>query len=172
VPKQDQSPKKERPDIFRRWLEHVQTVLEDVDDIIVREQESDRARYLVLVQKNGTKVPSWLVSDGTLRFLALTLLAYHPAATGTYLIEEPENGIHPLAIEAVYQSLSSAYDAQILVATHSPILLSLAKPEEILCFSRDEEGATHIVKASEHPALRDWKGEENLSVYYASGVLG
>lgn len=172
IPHLIESLKKDHPDIFRRWLEHVQTVLEDVKDIIVKEREEDRARYLVLVQRNGTKVPSWLVSDGTLRFLALTLLAYHPVATGTYLIEEPENGIHPLAIEAVYQSLSSAYDAQILLATHSPMLLSLAKPEEILCFSRDEEGATQIVKASDHPALRDWKGEENLSVYYASGVLG
>jgi len=172
VPHLIESLKKEHPDRFKQWLAHVRTVLDDVKYIIVKEREEDRSRYLVLVQKNGTKVPSWLVSDGTLRFLALTLLAYHPVATGTYLIEEPENGIHPLAIEAVYQSLSSAYDAQILVATHSPMLLSLAKPEEILCFTRDEEGATQIVRASEHPRLRDWKGEVDLSTLYASGVLG
>ncbi len=33
-------------------------------------------------------------------------------------------------------------------------------------------GATEIVRGSRHPALKDWKGEENLSVLYAAGVLG
>jgi len=159
-------------DRFQRWLEHVQTVLYDVQSITVKTQEADRARYLVLQYSSGVEVPSWLVSDGTLRFLALTLLAYLPNATGTYLIEEPENGIHPRAVEAVYQSLSSAYNAQVLVATHSPILLSLPEPKEILCFGRTESGATDIVLGSHHPRLRDWRGEENLGVLYAAGVLG
>lgn len=70
--------------------------------------------------RNGLQAPSWLVSDGTLRFLALTLLAYLPDPAGPYLIEEPENGIHPRNVETVFESLSSVYDAQVLLATHSP----------------------------------------------------
>jgi len=46
--------------------------------------------------ENGLSAPSWVVSDGTLRLLALTLLAYAPDVHGIYLIEEPENGIHPV----------------------------------------------------------------------------
>ena len=38
----------------------------------------DGHRYLVVHYRNGFEAPSWLVSDGTLRFLALTLLAYLP----------------------------------------------------------------------------------------------
>ena len=63
-------------------------------------------------------------------------------------------------------------DAQILLATHSPIILSQAKAEDVLCFKKTEQGSTDIVSGDEHPQLRDWKGQPNLSVLFASGVLG
>ena len=88
------------------------------------------------------------------------------------LIEEPENGIHPRAIEAVFQSLSSVYDGQVLIATHSPLILGLANREQILCFARNPSGAVDVVSGRDHPRLREWKGEIDLGTLYASGVLG
>ncbi len=161
------------PEIFQEWVEHVQTVLEDVQTIDVIERPEDRHLYLAVKYASGSDpVPSWLLSDGTLRLLALTLLAYVPEHQGIYLIEEPENGIHPRAIEAVFQSLSSVYDGQVLLATHSPLILGLAKPEQILCFARTPSGATDIVTGREHPRLQDWRGQTDLATLYASGVLG
>ncbi|MCS7209264.1 MAG: AAA family ATPase [Fimbriimonadales bacterium] len=158
--------------MFQRWINHIRTVLNDVQTIRVRERESDRYLYLELHTCTGARVPSWLMSDGTLRFLALTLLAYLPNADGVYLIEEPEDGVHPRAIEAVYQSLSSVYKAQVLCATHSPILLNLACLEQILCFARTESGATDVVSGEAHPRLKAWRGETTLGDLMASGVLG
>jgi len=112
------------------------------------------------------------MGDGTLRMLALTLPAYLADFEGVYLIEEPENGIHPLAMETVFQSLKSTYSAQILAATHSPVILGCADPEDVLCFKKDEDGATDIVLGHEHPNLRDWQGELSLNILHASGVLG
>lgn len=160
------------PPKCQAWLEHVQTVLPDLEKLEVSERPEDRHLYIVAVYKSGLRVPSWLISDGTLRLLALTLLAYLPAGDRVYLIEEPENGVHPRAVEAVFQSLSSVYDDQVLMATHSPVILGLAKPEQVLCFSRTPGGATDIVNGSDHPALADWRGEVSLGVLYASGVLG
>lgn len=160
-----------QPGRFRLWLQHIQTILPDVRDIEVREREEDRYLYLV-VRSGEAQIPSWLLSDGTLRLLALTLLAYLPSENAIYLIEEPENGIHPRAIEGIFQSLSSVYEGQVLLATHSPLLLGLAKPEQILCFARTQRQATDIVRGDEHPALREWRGEVNLSELYAAGVLG
>ena len=157
---------------LREWIEHLRTALPDLKNIKTVERREDRQRYLVLEFENGLRVPSWLVSDGTLRMLALTLLAYLPDLTGIFLIEEPENGIHPRAVETVLQSLSSVYDAQVLLATHSPVVLSIAKPEQILCFAKTSEGATDIVRGSEHPRLKEWKGETDLGTLFASGVLG
>ena len=88
------------------------------------------------------------------------------------MIEEPENGIHPRAVETMFQSLSSVYDAQILMATHSPVILSKAEARQVLCFAKTPEGATDIVRGDLHPLLQDWKGETNLGVLFAAGVLG
>lgn len=160
------------PEKAADWIAHVRTALPDIEDIRTVERADDKHRYLVICYRGGLEVPSWMASDGTLRLLALTLPAYLPDFTGAYLIEEPENGIHPRAVETMYQSLSSVYDAQILMATHSPVILSIVEPHKVLCFAKTEEGATDIVRGSQHPALRDWQGETNLSSLFAAGVLG
>ena len=160
------------PDRFRQWLEHVRTALPDLDDIDSVERPEDRHRYLMLRYSGGAQVPSWLASDGTLRLLALTILAYLPDFDGVFLVEEPENGIHPRAIETVLQSLSSIYDGQVLLATHSPVALNMLDPSDVLCFAKDDQGATDIVAGNAHPALRNWKrGEPDFGVLFAAGIL-
>jgi predicted ATPase len=158
---------------FAEWLQHLRTALPDLEDVQTVEREDDKHRYIKMCYKSGMEVPSWMVSDGTLRLLALTLPAYlNGRLRGVYLIEEPENGIHPGAVETLFQSLSSVYDAQILLATHSPVILSQATLDQVLCFKKTQAGATDIVRGSDHPQLKDWRGQPHLDVMFASGVLG
>ena len=157
---------------FREWLSHVQTVLSDLQDIRVIDRPEDRHAYLSLRYDTGVDVPSWMASDGTMRLLAITLLAYLPDNREIYLLEEPENGVHPLAVEGIRHSLSSAYDAQVLASTHSPALLALVEPNEVLCFEKNRDGATDIVRGNEHPVLADWQGSINMNVLFAKGVVG
>lgn len=157
---------------FRRWVDHVRSALPELKDVTTELREEDRSRYLVLEYENGLRAPAWVVSDGTLRLLALTLIPYLAEPDRLYLIEEPENGIHPRAIEVVYQALSSVYGGQVLCASHSPVVLGMAKREEVLCFAKGEAGATAVVRGSEHPQLRDWKGSLDLGTLFAAGVLG
>lgn len=155
---------------FAAWISHLRTTISDLDDVRVVQRPEDKYRYLVIRYRNGVELPSWTVSDGTLRLLALTLLAYLRPDGRIYLIEEPEVGIHPTAIETVIQSLSSVYDGQVLIASHSPVVLGLAEPEQLLCFHRDKNG-TVITPGNEHPVLRDWRSGTNLSELFAAGVL-
>lgn len=151
------------------WLGHVRTIL-PIRDIDVEELEATRSLFLVVHYDSGHAVKSWHLSDGTLRLLALTLLAYMDDTGSVYLIEEPENGVHPQAIEAVFLSLSSLSEGQVLVASHSPVLVAQVTPAQLLCFSKvgDE---TDILRGDRHPRLKDWKGALNLSHLYAAGVL-
>ena len=160
------------PERFSGWIAHLRTALTDLVDIATIERPEDRHCYMVYEYKDGLKVPSWLVSDGTLRLTALTLPAYIDELQGIYLIEEPENGIHPRAVATVYDSLSSVYEAQVLMATHSPVVLNAAGMSDVLCFAKDDTGSTDIVLGSEHPKLQQWRGETNLGTLLASGVLG
>ena len=173
--------REEYPKRHDMWIAHLGTALDDLKDITTVERPEDRHCYMVYEYAGGLKVPSWLVSDGTLRLTALTLPAYLSGLSlptylselqGIYLIEEPENGIHPKAVVAVYESLSSVYESQVLLATHSPVVLNTVGLDDMLCFAKDDDGATDIVLGSEHPKLRNWQGKTDLGTLLASGILG
>ncbi|MCF7788369.1 MAG: AAA family ATPase [Prosthecobacter sp.] len=160
--------KKDTPS-WTGWLEHLRTIL-PIEDIEVIERDEDKTLYLKVKYKSGHEVKSWHLSDGTLRLLALTLLAYIPDEGSIYLIEEPENGVHPQAIEALYQSLSALTEGQVLLATHSPVLVAQATPAQLLCFAKCND-ATDIVRGDLHPKLKNWKSSVNLAQLYAAGIL-
>ena len=163
---------KERdPRSFKSWLGHLGTVLEDLQDVEVVEQEHDRHLYIKMLRKGGPPIPAWLMSDGALRFLGLTLLAYMPDNKTVHLVEEPEDGIHPQAAEAVFDSLRSVYGGQVVLATHSPLFVGLAEPEQLLCFSRTTEGGTAVVRGDQHRRMKHWRKETDLGTLYASGIL-
>ena len=157
---------------FSRWLAHVCTALEDIRDIYTVDRPEDKHRYLVVEYENGSSVPSWLVSDGTLRLLALTIPAYLKKLQRVFLIEEPENGIHPKAMETVTQSLTSIYNSQVLITTHSPIVINQLDAKQIICFAKNAVGATDTVSGDLHPRLIGWKqGKPDLGILAASGIL-
>lgn len=158
---------------YQDWMAHLRAILPGLERITMHELPEDRRLYPAISYAGASQpVPSWLVSDGTLRVLALTLLPYLPDQAVVYLVEEPENGIHPRAVEGVYQSLSSVYRGQVLVATHSPLVLDLAEPNQLLCFAKAPSGAVDIISGDRHPALANWRGQVDLSTLYAAGVLG
>jgi len=159
------------PAAFDAWIRHLQTALPDIEAIKTVFRPEDKNRYVMVRYKNGIEVPAWMLSDGTLRLMALTLIAYGAPDDGVYLIEEPEVGVHPSALETIVQSLSSVYDGQVIIATHSPLLVGMSEPENLLCFSQTGDG-TRVVKGSEHPLLREWQSKMQVSDLFASGVLG
>jgi predicted ATPase len=116
------------------------------------------------------EIPTWQMSDGTVRFLALTSLPYLNADY-CFFIEEPENGLHPRAIQDLYDALSSVFDGQIFIASHSPLLLSCSKLEHVISFKRDHKSITTISKGDAIVDLKDWK--ENLSIgdLFINGIL-
>ncbi|MEQ8188769.1 MAG: AAA family ATPase [Candidatus Eremiobacterota bacterium] len=162
--------KEKRPDYFERWVEHIKSALPEIDNIGVRERPEDRSLY-IYITCDSLEIPSWLLSKGTLRLIAHTLIAYLPVKDQIYIIEEPENGLHPLAIESLYQSVSSVYANQVILATYSPAILNLSQAEDILCFSKTESGAVDIILGDEHTKLKGWGKDINLATLYASGVL-
>jgi predicted ATPase len=161
---------KSRP-AFDAWIRHVRTALPDLDTVKAHLRPEDKHRWLAVRYQNGLEVPAWMLSDGTLRILALTLLAYIPDFRGMYLIEEPEIGVHPTALETIVQSLSSIYDGQVLVTSHSPLVLGISEPSSLLCFKKTDQG-TIIVAGDQHPLLQEWRSSANLSDLFAAGVLG
>lgn len=157
---------------FALWRSHVHLALPQVSDISVHEREDDHHAYFRVRYGDHFEVPSSGLSDGTLRILVLTLLAYIAKPPRFLVTEEPENGIHPKAIEAVIQGLASIYDSQVIVSSHSPVVLARTELPHILAARICDDGAVEVMPGPRHPRLADWKGEVSLSTLFAAGVLG
>ena len=155
---------------WEQWLKHVRLALPELDDIRIAHREDDRHDYL-MVKHGGVEVPSWAVSEGTLRLFALTAIAYLQVTPMAYLLEEPENGIHPMAIEFAYQALSTVYGAQVFIASHSPTLLRCVEPDQVLCFGHDSKKGTVIIPGNEHPRRQEWQGSVDEAVFWAADIL-
>lgn len=156
---------------FEPWVAHVRTALPQVTGIKAKEREEDHHAYLVVTYHGGYEVTSSGLSEGTLRVMALTILPYLQQRPAVIITEQPEDGIHPQAIEAVLQSLGSVYDSQVLISSHSPVVLAMSKLDQILCSRVAANGAASIIKGTEHPRLKEWKGSIDLGSLFAAGVL-
>lgn len=155
------------------WMDHVRMALPGIRSIRSVHREEERSDYLMIRYANGAEIPAWGISEGTLRLLALTILAYLPnEQPAAYLLEEPENGIHPMAIEMAHQSLSSIYRSQVFIASHSPTFLRCVEPHEVLCFSQDEKGGAVVVRGDEHPTLSKWQRSTDDDLFFAPDILG
>ncbi len=103
-----------------------------------------RLYSLELEELSGVRLRANSISDGTLRFLALTAIAEATDATGVYCMEEPENGIHPAKLGAMNRLLHDiAVDPdeavaadnplrQVVVATHSPYFVQLQNKDDLV----------------------------------------
>jgi predicted ATPase len=163
---------KRNPERFRDWMAHVKLALPGLQAVRVVERPEDRHKYVMLRYPGRLDVPSWMLSDGTLRFLALTVLPYASRCEGTFFVEEPENSIHPLNVQLVMQSLTSVYQGQVLLATHSPAVVADARLDQILVVENDRRRGTRLIEGPRHPLLVDWKGTPSLPHLFAGGILG
>ena len=161
----------EDEEAFTHWLEHVRSALPEVEGVRVVVREEDRHAYLMVRNNAGHEVPSWSVSDGTLRLMAQTLPLYARSPETIHLIEEPEAGVHPAVMQEVLDALQPAGDRQVLAATQSPEILADADPKAVLCLARDERGLPDVVPVLAHPLMEDWNGDLNLSLVLGSGML-
>ena len=115
--------------------------------------DRDERRELLTVNvrmRDGTEHPARALSDGTLRFLALSVLELDPQCRGLLCLEEPENGIHPERIPAMLSLLQDiATDTQepvgddnplrqVIVNTHSPAVVYQV-PEDSLLVAESRE---------------------------------
>lgn len=119
-------------------------LVEHVRSIRVDRDEHRQLLTLEITDRSGTTLPARALSDGTLRFLALAVLALDPRETGLICLEEPENGIHPERIAAMLRLLremavDTTYEVgtdnplrQVIINTHSPVVVSQVNDEDLL----------------------------------------
>ncbi len=112
--------------------------------------DNENKQYLIKLKDIDKKeFSSRVLSEGTLRILALCILEFDDRHTGLLCFEEPENGIHPFRIKAMaklLKDLSIDFNdidlplRQVIVNTHSPVLVG---------------------------NMHKWEKDQNVSLWYA-----
>jgi predicted ATPase len=111
------------------------------------------------------------LSDGTIRFVCLCALLLQPRPPLTILLDEPELGLHPHAIDVLVSLLRLASEkSQIIASTQSVTLANQLRPEEVLVVDRKGE-ATEIRRLGADE-LAVWKGEYALGEAWDRGLVG
>ena len=112
--------------------------------------DKENKQYIIKLKDSDKKeFSSRVLSEGTLRILALCILEYDEKHTGLLCFEEPENGIHPFRVKSMtrlLKDLSVDFSdietplRQIIVNTHSPVLVG---------------------------NMEIWQNDSNVSIWYA-----
>lgn len=113
------------------------------------------------------------LSDGTLRFICLTTLLLQPTEKlpTTILLDEPELGLHPAAIELLASLLkSTATKTQVIVSTQSVTLINQLKPDSIIVVERNEEQSTF--RRLNEGELDSWLEDYGLGDMWEKNVIG
>jgi predicted ATPase len=107
--------------------------------------------YLSLREKNLTHAIDALhISDGTLKYLLLLSIFMNPERGALVGIDEPESCLHPDMIRSVAKMMKgSARTSQVIVATHSALLLNAFELDDILVFEKNDRNETLVKRYSE-----------------------
>ena len=130
--------------LFAEVAQRLSQVVEDIHSVTVDVDNRRELLTLEGVDRSRTPYPARVLSDGTLRFLALSILELDTSAHGLLCFEEPENGIHPGRIPSMLRLLKDMTTdtdekvgqdnplRQVIVNTHSPTVVGLVNDADLL----------------------------------------
>lgn len=131
-------------ELYVRLANSLVSLVEDVRAVRVDRDETRRALRFMMKDQNGLELPAGSLSDGTMRFVALSVIQIDPDESGLICLEEPENGIHPQRVNSMLDLLYKiAVDAdsaisddnplrQVVISTHSPAVVRYLRGDDVV----------------------------------------
>jgi len=128
---------------------------------------------VAIYEEGGFSTPSYRLSDGTLRWLALLAILLNPTPAPVTCIDEPELGLHPDMLPTLADLLVDASTrTQLIVTTHSDSLIdAFTETPEVVCICEKVEGST-VIRRLDQERLKIWLGDYSLGKLWASGEIG
>lgn len=117
-------------------------------------------------------IPSYLLSDGTIRIIALIVALYFENKN-ILIFEEPEINIHPSLLSIVIDLFKeSSNEKQILITTHNPEFLKYIDLDDIIVISRNKDGFSVIKRLNEIEDIKFFlKNEIGVDELFVENLL-
>jgi predicted ATPase len=143
------------------------------NDFILRPLPENENKIRLEWCQSGSDYPfrAHHLSDDTLRFICLATLLLQPKLPSLVLIDEPELGLHPYAINVLASLMRSASKrAQIIVSTQSVTLVNLFQPEDLLIVSLKDHAT--VMERVDIDKLAEWIECYALGELWEKNVFG
>jgi len=112
------------------------------------------------------------ISDGTIRYIIMMCILLNPKSGYLLGIDEPEGRLHPDMIHSIATMMkTAAHDRQLVVATHSPLLLNDFELEDIFVFEKGLDNATVVHRYYEED-FPQYEGELLPGQLWLDGEIG
>jgi predicted ATPase len=171
----------EEPKRFEAVSRTLRSIVPSLEKLSI-DLDKRRGTLDIVVRQAGVEYSSRIVSEGTLRVLALCAIAVNPWAGSLLAFEEPENGVHPRRLELIAKLLLSlAVEAgrQVVVTTHSPLFCDAvlkeasSRPQDIGLFNVQREGAATVVRPFDitGPLFKDQEIADALTTGSEDGLF-
>ncbi len=134
---------------------------------------------LFALRQGGREFAAPVLSDGTLRFAALTAAFFQPDMRQTLVLEEIENGIHPsrlrLLVELLRTRLSEDYGPQVMASTHSPVIVDWLTTDDLehcfLCRHDETTGVSLVHPLSSLPRFAELTKRQPAGELFSEGWM-
>jgi len=169
--------KQQQPQSNAYWriVKTVQQIAPWFGDFVLKPSELNENKILLKWKERNSDLEfgPHMLSDGTLRAVALITLLQQPVdeLPSLLVIDEPELGLHPFALDAITGLLrSAAIHCQVVVATQSPRLIDLCEPEDVVVVEREKGESTFVREGSERLGI--WLDRYSLGELWEKNVIG
>jgi predicted ATPase len=165
--------REEHPKHYARIVRTVQMVVPMFQDFLLRPDPFNPETIRLEWQGRDADYifSASALSDGSLRFICLVAMLLQPNRPALMLLDEPELGLHPAAIEVLAGLIKKASSlTQLVVSTQSVALVSAFVPEDILVVEhRDKQTSLQRLEADR---LHNWLHEYSLGELWEKNVIG
>jgi predicted ATPase len=162
------------PDAYLRIVEVIKLAAPFFGGFVIRDPLPEMVELEWYEQSDpDTPRKAHMLSDGTLRFICLATLLMQPPhmLPTTVLIDEPELGLHPYAINLLAEMLKQTAESnQVIASTQSVELLNAFAPENVLVVEREADAS--VLKRLDPEELAHWLEDYTLGELWKRNVLG
>lgn len=170
--------KNREPDYYDRIVSAVQDVVPQFRDFSLSPSVRDQNR--ILLNWTGEAGPDYVFgphqfSDGSIRFIALAALLLQPERSlpSVVVLDEPELGLHPAAIESLAGMIDTASrNCQIVLATQSAELASFFEPRDICIVEYNQTSHSSSFKPLPVESLTEWLKDYSIAELWEKNVIG
>jgi predicted ATPase len=156
--------------VYDQIIDTIRLVTPFFDNFILEPNNHEKVRLNWCQKGSDYPLKPQHLSDGTLRFICLTTALLQPNPPSTIIIDEPELGLHPYAIEILAELIKSvSRKTQLIISTQSPSLVDYFEPEDIIVVNR-EKGASTFRRLNKGE-LASWLDDYSLGDLWRKNIV-